>query len=178
MTHVEFLMREFAGHTRLLMMKEPSLYEVVLDHGRTMEVGKLTFGEARQIVELARWSGFRKVNDFQTKQCYMNAQKLINHHDAMGGGDELQYCEGYIAWDGAPLPIGHAWVTINGKVVDVTLRAKSKTTPHSYFGVAIAPRLLAKHQLRTGYYGPVIEGPFQLRVFPKAPRLRRARVAT
>jgi hypothetical protein len=174
MTHVETLMRDFARMYRELV-DYPSLHEVMLDRGRSMSVERLTFDEARQIVELSRWAGFGNVNDFETKACYITAQKLITCHDGMGGGDELQYCEGYIAWDGAPLPIDHAWVTINGKVVDVTLRAKSKTERHSYYGVEVPVKLLVKHMLETRYYCPVIEGPYQHKIFPRARRRERSR---
>jgi hypothetical protein len=167
-TTVESLMQNFAEMYSKLT-GHPSLYEIVLTRGRLMEVGKLTFDEARQIAELAHWSGFSSVNDFRIKECYLNAQKLITRHNLMGGGDELQYCEGYVAWEGGPLPIDHAWVTINGKVVDLTLRAKSKTTPHSYYGVAIPYDLVAKHQLWTKHYSPVIEGPFQFKALGITP---------
>jgi len=158
-------MRQLAEQFRHLM-NHASLYEVMLNHGRAMSIEPLAYSEARQIAELTRRAGFSNVNAFRIKECYMNAQKLIAQHDSMKDGDKIEYCEGYVAWDDGPIAADHAWITINGKVVDVTLRAADKQRKNSYYGIAISLKLLLRHQLKTRYYSPVFEGPFQLQVFP------------
>ena len=169
MSDVVDLMTQFAAHHQLLGITDPSLYEVLLRHGREMTTEPLTMGEARYIAKLAKSRG--GVNSFKPKECYLNSQKLrIEEH--WRGGRRVQYWEGYVAWKGGPLPIGHAWLTINGKVVDVTLRAVAKNQPHSYFGIAITPKLLLEHMNITEAYSPVIEGPLQHRAFPGARRRR------
>jgi hypothetical protein len=172
MSYVVELMTEFGTHRQLLGIEEPSLYEVLLRHGREMTIERLTMTEARHIAKLSRSRG--GVNSFKRRECYMNAQKL-RLEEYWNGGRRVQYWEGYVAWEGGPLPIGHAWVTINGKVVDVTLRAVDKTKQHSYFGIAVPPKLLMDHMQITERYCPVIEGPLQHRAFPgeRRPRMRR-----
>lgn len=164
------LMTEFGSHRQLLGIEEPSLYEVLLRHGREMTTQPLTISEARYIAKLAKQRG--GVNSYKPKECYMNAQKL-RLEEYWRGGRRVRYWEGYVAWQGGPLPIGHAWLTINDKVVDLTLRAVSKTQQHSYFGIAIPPKLLLDHMEITEAYSPVIEGPLQYRVFPRRERRRR-----
>ena len=72
----------------------------------------------------------------------------------------FRYCEGYL--DGS---IPHAWVEVNGRVVDVTEEAlerklrrmkKPRETQPSYSCVYVADHVtLAHHIVRTGEYGPV-----------------------
>jgi len=52
--------------------------------------------------------------DYKFKECYYNAQ-LTAIYD---GSDKLQYVEGRAT--GGILPVDHAWLEINGKVVDPT----------------------------------------------------------
>jgi hypothetical protein len=111
----------------------------------------LTDDEHRYIEELMAALGGRRC--FRVKQCYRNAQRLIIHDDKK----RLRYWEGLYS-DGVP----HAWVTINGKVVDVTQDAvnrKLKTlheTGDEYFGVVIDRRTVLRHALRTNEYAPVL----------------------
>jgi len=163
MMHVEDLMRQM---TRLL--KQPTLYELVLHQGERMELAQLTRMEARYAVELIRTcGGFRR---FQPRMCFMNAQRLAvrNLEFRRNPSVAVHYCEGYIAFeDHCICPIAHAWLTINGKVLDVTLRAMSKTTRHTYYGMKIPVRMVLKHHDRAQEYSPVIEGPLQNKLFTR-----------
>ncbi len=115
---------------------------------------RLTGGE-RQYIEavIARCGGSRI---FRAKKCWKNAQTLMAHDDAK----RLRYCEGYL--DGS---VPHAWVTINGKVVDVTAEAiarrlrRMKIAPDAQRTYSLAFSVdrvtLARHIVRTCEHGPV-----------------------
>lgn len=79
--------------------QDPSLYSVVLAHGREYEPGRLPAG-----VDLA-----------EPKQCFQNALDIADD-------DELVYTEGYFLRPGAPMLIHHAWCVTPAKtVVDPTI---------------------------------------------------------
>jgi hypothetical protein len=72
--------------------------------------------EERQYVEkVKRAAGIRSL---RPKACWRNAQNLMLHDDEK----RLRYWE--CGYDGAGIP--HAWVTINGKIVDVTHEAADR----------------------------------------------------
>jgi len=72
----------------------------------------LTPDEAQTLADAAAaWHG-----GFAIKECFYNCQRL-----AVSAEGALRYWEGY-AWGGAVIPVHHAWVTINGKVIDLTWR--------------------------------------------------------
>lgn len=115
--------------------------------------GVLTNGE-RQYIEavISRAGGRRR---FRSKACWKNANILMVNDEAK----RLSYWEGYL--DGC---IPHAWVTINGKVVDVTQEAavrklkRMKLTPdaqRTYAGVSIDLLTVVRHAARTRWYSPV-----------------------
>jgi len=67
---------------------------------------------------------------------------------------------------GANTPIPHAWVTISGKVVDLTAEAVARwrkrqgITPSDYDynqGVEIEWKAVSENMKRTSEYGPVID---------------------
>lgn len=111
---------------------------------------QLTDGERQYIEAVIGRCGGRRA--FRAKMCWKNASLLMDHDDAR----RLRYCEGYL--DGIP----HAWVTINGKVVDVTAEAvvrklrRMKTVPdrtRTYNSVLSADRrMLARHIVETREY--------------------------
>jgi hypothetical protein len=106
-------------------------------------VAPLTDGERRYMDQLIATYGGRR--SFPMKQCYKNAQRLM----IADSERRLRYCEGYL--DGS---VPHAWVTINGKVVDLTGEAldrhlrrirRAQDGEHSYFGSVIDRLTLARH---------------------------------
>jgi hypothetical protein len=117
-----------------------------------MRVAPLTGGERRYIETLIGQIGGRRT--IRAKSCWKNSQRLIlNDHEK-----RLRYCEG-----GFPMP--HAWVTINGKIVDVTAeaivrclkrRGRRPDREYEYLGVVINRRTMLRHLLRTNVWGPVI----------------------
>ena len=78
-----------------------------------MTHGKLTAAEQRYINHLVEAAGGRR--KFGVKQCYRSAQLLILFDDEK----RLRYWE-------CGLPRPHAWVTINGKIVDLTHEANTR----------------------------------------------------
>jgi len=120
---------------------------------KLMRVAPLSEREKQYVEKLiAYWGGRRS---FRSKQCWKNAQRLIIADDER----RLRYCEGNSSNSGAPIP--HAWVTIHGKVVDVTREAAirklkrmkiSMPMEREYAGVAINRRRVLKHVQRAGYW--------------------------
>ena len=124
------------------------IYEWILDNG-TMSIG-MDIELSDKVVE----ENYRKP---KLKECYYNS--LLRF-------DNLDYVEG---WANLTIPMNHAWNTIDGKVVDVTMtlpehREESKffnrrTMP--YFGVSI-PRDWIRENLSVGtkYRHEWTDGPF------------------
>jgi len=117
-------------------------------------VEPLTDDERQYVEKLITTFGRRMI---KPKTCYRTAQLLMLHDEEK----RLRY------WEcGHPIP--HAWVTINGKVVDVTAEATDRQlkrmgmTPdqHDYDysrGVEIAWELVAENMRRTREHGPVVD---------------------
>jgi hypothetical protein len=77
-------------------------------------------------------------------QCYMNAAHFVFSHE------NATYVEGYVIGKTLPIPIHHAWVTINGTdAMDPTLDAEK----YEYFGVPIDIATLRKELIRNKVYG-------------------------
>jgi len=112
-------------------------------------VVQLTKGESAYIQNLLAAYGKRS---FRVKKCWSNAQRLMLYDDE----NRLRYWEGF---KDACIP--HAWVTVSGKVVDVTHEAQkrlgyvAKNQVPSYEGIRINRRTQRRAMLRTNQYGPV-----------------------
>lgn len=139
-----------------------TLWWAFVRHGRPMRPERLTIAEARLVVKAARdLGGLARV---RPKQCYFNAQQIILHPAL---ARRFQYVEGYVCDPVVNYPIEHAWLLLNGKVVDLTLRALGRTREYHYLGMVIRPDLVRRNALATGKYCPVTDGPFQREAFPK-----------
>jgi hypothetical protein len=115
-----------------------NIYQLHLDLGADGELKPLTYGEAKRIVALAKRRG--GVKAFLPNRCFDNASKLL----LSDREQTLKYHEGFAATEGSEHLVEHAWVSINGKVVDLTFRAAIKNevlTPHDYLGIEI-PRTM------------------------------------
>jgi hypothetical protein len=113
--------------------------------GTVGSVAALTDGERQYIERLLALNGR---GSFKAKQCYQNAQILILDDDE----HRLRYCEGWLNDD-----IPHAWLTINGKVFDVTIEAANLNNKQNrYFGVVVNRRTVRQHLLRTKHYAAVL----------------------
>lgn len=88
----------------------------VLRHGKFFEHRDFDDDE-HAVVDSAITIARRLYGRFEPRQCFANAQRLVLSDPSK----QLSYVEGYVITDGLVLPIPHAWATINGKLVDVTL---------------------------------------------------------
>lgn len=81
-----------------------------------------TDGEWRETAALSREEhelaeSFDKGVDCQPQQCYRNALLTAA---SFGGHHDITYVEGYVMADSVVSPVAHAWVELNGKVVELT----------------------------------------------------------
>ena len=73
----------------------------------------LTEDEATILWEVVDRRGAR----YKQKECFYNAQLLVLADES----GQMQYNEGYASGRGF-IPVHHGWVTLNGKVIDLTWR--------------------------------------------------------
>lgn len=118
--------------------------DYVLDRGILFESKPLTKRE-REIVLSAVDNWGRR---FQMKQCFYNAQMLLFYDKA----EKLRYVEGY-AQGPAGMPVLHAWLTINHKVVDLTWRKEKFKRPK---GGRLPDRILGTIPEGWAYYGVIM----------------------
>ena len=92
----------------------PTVPHYILERGQPFESEPLTCEELAWTDQLL-WRAHRP------RQCYRNAQVAaltVPPPDGM----TVHYVEGFIMPHGLPLPIEHAWLSLNGRVVDTTVR--------------------------------------------------------
>jgi len=163
--------------------------ERVAENGQLMRSAELTFDEARYVVQTAhkvsplahrndnhayRTNRYRGLQSFQPKRCYENSAMLI----AQDEDQRLAYCEGYLR-DSTVGVVEHSWVTIGGKVVDLTLRAvdqeigRRNRTTGEYFGVVIPREILRQMQNETRCWGPYMNKPSLWRRIEELPEARQ-----
>lgn len=121
--------------------KYASFEEYVLTKGKPYASQPLTESELALVRQLT--SGHR----FPIKQCFHNSQMLVWHQYRMRMCP-LQYVEGYACSD-IGFPVLHAWLTINGKVVDLTLRTKKTTSARGF----LRDRVVGEFDPPRAYYG-------------------------
>ena len=97
-----------------LNMEDKSVHGYVLRRGRLFTSQTLT-PEEQEYIDRCGW------RSHQTKQCYYNAQ-LTALTMPEQEGMTLLYAEGFLGMRGTLYGIHHAWLSLNGKVVDTTVR--------------------------------------------------------
>lgn len=128
-----------------------SMHDFVLDRGRTYPSEALTPAE-QNVLKAA--VGRRK---FLKKECFYNAHMLVMQDMT----DTLVYTEGWAF--GGLVSVHHGWVTLNGKVVDLTWDKEGQpimgTLPEGweYYGVEFDKRALLERMARTGRAMSVID---------------------
>jgi len=151
-----------------------SLCGLVLDRGRPFESLPLTDAEVTWLFKLI--DEYR--SKFPIKHCYSNSQGLLLFNTGLNeqaDDHELRYVEGYAV---GVIPIPHAWLSLNGKVVDLTMRLKKPWTRRSkvkkgrlkdrvlgefptlereYYGIELPTRLIHERIARTQEYGSLID---------------------
>lgn len=94
----------------------------VLDLGAAFEPAPLTAAEDA-IVDAAMRHYRLIVGEFSYRRCYENSQRLL----ACDGSGRLVYVEGFV-WT-LRKPVLHGWLSLNGKVIDVTGTPKGRPVP-------------------------------------------------
>lgn len=111
---------------------------------------------AREIPAAARWARREKP---RVKMCYKNATLFCL------ACPEAKYYEGY--WSAHFVPVHHAWVVLDGKVIDFTAEAcdrkltregvPSDSTGSDYFGVHVPTEDVVRIITEKGTYGVMAE---------------------
>jgi hypothetical protein len=110
-------------------------------------------GEQFDMVDEEKSKKIRTERLCKLKECYYNAQ-------LMALDSNIKYYEGYAVSGQLPLgydrkkrefvhlniPIEHAWLVLNGKVIDITWHDLSKP---DYFGIEIPKEFIQRHILDT-----------------------------
>lgn len=151
----------------------------ILQQGREFPSQELTPVELDFIANIA-W------DQRAEKQCYYNAQ-IEALTLPSSPGITLRYAEGYVD-PGLGIAVEHAWLSVNGKVVDPTIRLRTRPTDRvigtipdawGYYGVEMDPEE-CRHVLVHGASAPLIDDPEC--GWPKIPgrnqRTRRRRPST
>jgi hypothetical protein len=140
---------------------EKTMWGKMYKFGQPGNVKPFTDGEKKEIKAL-----FPGIDKCRLGFCYMNAQQI-----ALSGliDSKVKYWEGLYTVHG--VPIAHAWVTYNGKVLDPTVvdlsgkpnqrgpegTKERGTSQGEYWGVQVPKKWIMEHQVRVGTYGPLSE---------------------
>jgi hypothetical protein len=96
-------------------------------------------GEQFSAVDKEKSEKIRTDRLCKLKECYYNAQLMALDSD-------MKYYEGYAVSGQLPLPVNHAWLVSNGKVIDTTWHDLNKP---DYFGIEIPKEFIQRHILDT-----------------------------
>jgi len=95
-----------------------AMHAVVLDRGVEFESQQLTPKEKKFLEGIIHITSC----EFAQKQCFHNSQMVILSTDSLPNtGFEIKYFEGFVLSDRLLMPIHHGWLTLNGKLIDLTL---------------------------------------------------------
>lgn len=133
---------------------ESELVEYMKERGEIFIEIKLYYENGRFFENTQNFTDEEKeiVNQYDKadpNQCYYNTQMIMN-------SDTLDYVEGYITTLDTARPIPHAWLSLNGKVVDITLEEPDSTV---YYGVSFDWKIVCKQLSERGHASPLIEVP-------------------
>jgi hypothetical protein len=123
-----------AAHGSPTPFEYKGMEDYVLRHGMAFTSQPLTKAERNLVLKAAECRTYRE------RECFYNAQFVASLLP-----DIFTYCEGIAL---AIIPTHHAWVTLNGKVVDLTWRVKGTRDrnlgtfkpPYAYHGVSFPAR--------------------------------------
>ncbi len=130
-------------------------HAALLAHGREFR-GRTRTSAVR---DAARWAARAKP---RWRQCYKNAAVFVVSHK------EAAYYEGFWRYSADDDPVHHAWVMIDGHLLDVTAedvgrRARRRgitilpPTEQEYFGVHVPTAFVRERADATRFWGPVSE---------------------
>ena len=121
---------------------ENFFFSQLLKLGKCGVVTKFT-PEERKIVAALR----KKVKP-ERQQCFANSQKA----GYQGFYEAVHYVEGYIVRRNCPVEVHHGWLTLNGKVVDLTLPSDEC----DYFGIEIPWPTVTQFLVDYESHGPML----------------------
>lgn len=136
--------------------------DLVAQRGREYTPAALTRDEWKVLTDAAKVA-LKALHhrDFPIKACWANSQMLV----LCDRTRQLRYAEGYVFGD-VIIPVLHGWVVLNGKLIDVTLRARQDEelrtrpyprkkwpdraigtwrAPREYVGIEFEPTQLDEH---------------------------------
>ena len=138
--------------------RQKTVEEYVLTRGRMFDSAELQ-DDALQVLQPTQWKYHRR------QECYMNAQRAaLATAFTEPTPAKLAYVEGYVIAN-TPFPIPHAWISLDGRVVDTTMRDPANQQKRifgiipegwEYFGVEMDPRECL-HILEHRAYVPLID---------------------
>lgn len=145
--------KSFLRNTTLAWKDSPiaAYNQLILDQGKSfLEV------VSSDSMEVAK--GWRKRRRPKMKECFYNAQMFVV-------GETGEYYEGY-CFDGL-LPFHHAWVVMDGKVIDFTLEARDRSLKRqkiektssdpAYLGVFVPKQAIIANIVKTGVAEPLAQ---------------------
>lgn len=146
--NIENYLRNFKGRLEGTRFQHPDQF--FLEIGRFFKPQPLTSEEVKIVKEAM------KLFRFKAKECYYNAQSLAQKDH------NIQYVEGYCFTNF--FPFQHAWNTINGKVVDVTMFHRNNGKPilgifpesWEYFGTDFSVEEIRKMWVQRRMSFPII----------------------
>jgi hypothetical protein len=157
----ESLVREFSKSFKTLGSgMSGGFYDYLIEHQNSGKLEPLNKEEREFLKESLR--GWRP----KAQCCFQNAQTLATRYHT----GRIKYHEGVIITGDLPVPLDHAWNSINGKLVDVTLAANNRKFKreakkageeyeprvYSYCGVIFSNTDIHKAQLKSGVYANVL----------------------
>jgi len=136
-----------------------SIEAYVLAHGKDYQSAKFTKDElayARALMKKGRWP---------IKQCFSNSQQILlrESRESAPSGMRLRYVEGYVTT--GIIPLLHGWLSLNDKVLDVTLRDHSSgkrnlgtfAPNYAYYGVEVSALLIQERIRKTLHWGSLLD---------------------
>ena len=108
--------------------RRDNMYKLVLEKGDVYESATLTPRE----IEFIRDAAASSICAFKPKECFSNSQLFmlaVQNIKDMYPDMSATYIEGFFALSDLPIPIHHGWVSLNGKVVDLTITQDAYTAP-------------------------------------------------
>jgi len=148
-----------------------SVYEYVLKNGQDYSSQVMTDIEVKRLERAVK----RYRRDFPIKQCFYNSQMLLTFGFDQSDENDVFYVEGY---SNAIIPIQHGWLSLNGKVIDLTMRLNKFDGPFTrklksnkfkdrvigefpdnreYFGVKFTRSQVQQFMLQTETAGSMID---------------------
>jgi hypothetical protein len=87
----------------------------------------------------------------EPQQCFSNSQRTISFFYGKLPEGRFEYVEGHACPKRFPIPIQHAWLELNGKVLDLAGEFTD------YFGVPISVTIVQRYMLERRLHGPLLD---------------------